>query len=264
MHLKYLSLLRKQKLAIMSVALMVHSVVVNAQSTAPANTHLIFKADYENRALDSGIPGIIAAKPVAADSMNVDCLKARSGTCSVASKVLPNADYVMAGAHRSESNTMHMAETLYSPGDVFLYRFSVMLAETWLEDSRDSIDSIWQFKRFGSKADMFVAVKGETIVWRITDKKQILLTSHLPRGIWLDFSFMVRWSADNDGVAELTILNAHDNSIRSFIYNGSNMWNSKPKNGYLVWGLYKPGRLKDPSFEGRSVHHDEIYVYRID
>lgn len=256
-------MVKMQKLAILGVALMMHLVVVNAQSTNPANADLVFKADYENRELNSGIPGIIAAKPLAADSIKVDCLKARSGTCSVASKVLPNIDYVKAGAHRSESNTMHMAETRYSPGDVFVYRFSVMLAETWQEDTRDSIDSIWQFKRFGSKADMFVAVKGKTIVWRITDKKQIQLTSHLPRGIWLDFSFKVRWSADNDGVAELTILNAHDDSISSFTYNGSNMWNPKPKNGYLVWGLYKPGRLNDPSFEGRSVHHDEIYAYRV-
>jgi hypothetical protein len=231
----------------------------------PQNATIIFKADYENTALNAGVRGISAAKPIAVDAMSIDCHTARAGRCSLLSKVAPAGSYVTADAFRSESDSMAMIAARYSTGDDFGYRFSLLVPLDWQTDSPQSIDIVWQFKRFSSRPDMFVAIKGDSLVLRVTEKQQIVLVSPLPRGEWVDFYFKVHWSSTDDGVVDLSIGDAGSSVARTFQYRGPNMWNAKPKAGYLKWGLYKPGKTDGSmAFAPRTVHHDEIEVYKLE
>jgi hypothetical protein len=228
-----------------------------------ADVPVVLHADYENGALDSGVNGIRAARATAPDSIVLDCGRARGGRCSISSTVAPTSDYVTSDAYRAESDSSHLQATLYSPGDVFVYRFSLMIAESWQIDRRDRIDIVWQFKRFGTHPDMFVAVKGDSLVWRITNRQQVVVDSPIPRGTWLDFRFYVRWSANEEGLSELLVRRASDGDVKKFKVTGPNMWDARRRGGYLKWGIYKPGTLGDTSFSKRTVNHDEIYVYRV-
>jgi hypothetical protein len=222
----------------------------------------VLRADYENRQVTSGVPGLVADGPPARDALEVDCSVARSGSCSLVSRIRMDDSYLSAGAHRSETSTSRVPETLYSPGDRFRYRFSVQLDKDWKEDGRDAIEMLWQFKRFATHPDMFVAVKGHTIVWRIADVRQITLLDNLPVGEWVDFDFTIRWSAGDDGKAELVV--TRNGQSRTFEHLGRNLRDAKPRGGYLKWGLYKPGQTKrETPFPPRSVHHDDILVERL-
>lgn len=223
---------------------------------------VVFRVDYENRQITSGVKDLAADGPKAADALNVDCAFARTGKCSLVTRVRMRDDYVSAGAHRSETSTSRIRESLYGPGEKFRYRFSLALDPSWRVDSRDSIESVWQFKRFESQPDMFVAVKGNTLVWRIADLKQITLLSELPLGEWLDFEFVVRWSDTDDGTAELTLKRGA--TTQSFRHDGRNLRDGRPDGGYVKWGLYKPGQLgRKTAFSPRIIHHDDIEIVRL-
>jgi hypothetical protein len=225
---------------------------------------LVFHADYENREKASDVATLTAEAPSANDALQVDCAVARAGRCSMLARLRMDRRYVSAGAHRSESSTMRMPETNYHPGDRFRYRFSLLVDDDWIADSRASIDAVWQFKHFSSAPDMFIAIKGETLVWRVLESKQITLTTGLPRGEWLDFDFTVYWSDGADGRAELSITHVNTRKRLNFLHEGPNMSKASRHGGYLKWGLYKPGQLqRSDVFPTRVVHHDEISVFRL-
>jgi len=238
---------------------------VGAQAQAPRDdASVIFRADYESRELTSKVPGLAPEGPEAPDAQQIDCTVARAGQCSIVTRLRMEPSYISAGAHRSETSTSRIPGTLYSPGDHFRYSFSLLIDAGWQADTRESIDSIWQFKRFQGHPDMFVSIKGDTLVWRITDAQQITLAKALPRGEWLDFVFDIHWSTGADGRAELTVTNARSGASQKFSYEGANMRDGKPKGGYVKWGIYKPGQLKrTDAFPLRVVHHDNIEIDRL-
>ena len=247
---------------IMWVVLFVTLLAGTSASAKEEPGQVVFRADYENRQVTSGVKGLAADSPKATDALNVDCALARTGKCSLVTRVRMRDDYVSAGAHRAETSTSRIPETLYGPGEKFRYRFSLALDPSWSVDSRDSIDSVWQFKRFESQPDMFVAVKGNTIVWRIADLKQITLIDGLPLGEWLDFEFVIRWSDTGDGTAELTMRRGA--TTQTFRHDGRNLRDARPDGGYVKWGLYKPGQLgRKNAFLPRIVHHDDIEIVRL-
>ncbi len=224
----------------------------------------VFRADYENRELTSGVAGLAADGPAAKDALEIDCSVGRTGKCSLQSRVRMRDDYISGGAFRAETSTSRIPGTLYSPGDRFRYRFSLLIDKGWQADTRDAIDMVWQFKRFSTHPDMFIAIKGETLVWRISDQKQITLAKALPRGEWVDFDFVVKWSIGDDGLAELTLTQTGSGKTDAFKYAGPNLRDAKPRGGYLKWGLYKPGqKQRQEPFPVGLVHHDDVEVDRL-
>jgi hypothetical protein len=221
--------------------------------------------DYESRTINSDVIGVEAAKPSAEDSIGVDCSISRRGRCSVRSKVALSDDYISFGAHRAESNTESIAMTRYSAGDHIRYGFSLYLSPDWEVDSRELVDIVWQFKRFGMSPDMFVGVKERDIVLRATRGKQALLVKNYPVGKWIDFRIDVFWSPEGDGRVSVAVrLPPAEDYIETATIFGENMGNARPKNAYLKWGLYKPGYKNSKASHPRIVFHDEIYIERLD
>lgn len=205
-----------------------------------------------------------AEKPKAADALQVDCTVARSGRCSMRSKVRLTKDYVSFDAHRAESDASKQKSTLYSAGERYLYQFSLRLAPQWTYDHRDAVDIVWQFKRTSSPPDMFVGVKGQHLVLRVGESTQLLLMDPVPRGQWIDVAIDVRWSPGADGLVSATAAPTGSRPGPKKEYTGKNMRDGREKAGYLKWGLYKPGQTgKADAGRESIVWHDDIRVERL-
>ena len=232
-----------------------------AARPAVASGQDVFSVDYENGAVDSDVPGLAAVKPRAQDAIGVSGLYAKNGQGSLRSKIMFSDDYVSDGAHRAESNTIKIKSSRYGEGDHFRYHFSVLLAPDWVADTRDSIDIIFQFKRFTGHPDMFVAVKGRDIVLRCLDQQRDLIKNYVP-GQWMDFDLDVRWSSGRDGSVEASARGS--GSGRTAALRGPNMPpEAAPRDAYLKWGLYKRDFAKSTVKNERVVYHDSIVVERI-
>lgn len=223
----------------------------------------IFCLDYEAGTLTSEVIGVAVVKPNAADAISVDCTLARSGQCSLRSTVSNTPDYISFGAHRAESNTQALRATRYSSGDAIRYAFSLYLPSDWETDSRDSIDIIWQFKRFGAYPDMFVAIKGTDIVLRLTGGKQKTLVKNYPTGQWIDFRIDVLWSYETGGKVVAAIRRPAEEEFKEIVkISGANMVDARPQSAYLKWGIYKPAYEHSVTSRPRIVFHDKIRVER--
>ena len=163
---------------------------------------LVLRVDYEGGTLASAGQGVVADGPSATDAFSVSDQKPRSGKFCLRTKVANSDDYVSYGAHRAETWTSRLAAYHHNEGDVFRYRFSFRLQEDWQFDTRDSVDIIWQFKRFDGGPDMFVGVKGHDIVLRCGSDGQWTLAENCKAGDWMDLCLIVRWSTGSDGFVE--------------------------------------------------------------
>lgn len=232
-------------------------------SHAQAASTPIFCLDYETGIPTSEIGGIVAVMPEAIDAISIDCTLARSGRCSLRSMVANSPDYISFGAHRAESNTEALEATRYSSGDAIRYEFSLYLPADWEVDSRDSVDIIWQFKRFGTYPDMFVGIKGQNIVLRLTGGKQEILVKNYSTGQWIDFRLDVLWSYQNGGQVIAATRQPQENEFKEIVkVNGANMGDNRPRSTYLKWGIYKPGYKYSTTTRPRIVFHDKICVER--
>lgn len=224
----------------------------------------VLSLGYERGSMLSRESGVGAEGPMAADALQVDCTVARTGRCSIRSKVRIDDPYISAGAHRSESNALTLKSALYSPGQQFSYAFSFRLAPDWVFDEASAMDIIWQFKRTSSQPDMFVAIKGRRLVLRITDKTSLTLADPVPRGEWLDMKFNIQWSPQPDGKVKIVTALANGSAPNSQVYDGANMRDARERRGYIKWGLYKPGQIGKSDHGRQSViWHDDIEVIRI-
>lgn len=241
----------------------VFALAAQANPPVPLSAQEIFTVGYEPTENLATLGATLTTKS-ATSALKVDCSVARSGKCSVKAFIEKTAASVSAGAYRAESDTMQLLETRYSPGDTLLYRFSLKLPTDWDIQPRSSIDIVWQFKRFDGPPDMFVAVKGHSLVLRVGANAQVTLLEPLPLGSWLDIDLKVRWSARADGQAMGSVQVAGSNLSKSFQYLGPTARNDKPQAAYLKWGLYKPGKTDGSmQFQPRAVWHDDIYVYKL-
>jgi len=232
-------------------------------SPAQATRTPIFCLDYETGTLTSEIGGVVAVMPDAVDAISIDCTLARSGQCSLRSMVANTPGYISFGAHRAESNTEALEATRYSSGDAIRYAFSLYLPPDWEVDSRDSVDIVWQFKRFGTYPDMFVAIKGADIVLRLTGGKQETLVKSYPTSQWIDFRIDVLWSSENGGKVIGAIRQPPEEEFKEIVrISGANMGDNRPRSGYLKWGIYKPGFEHSATSRPRIVFHDKICVER--
>lgn len=242
---------------ICALALLLGS-VASAFAVPPAPT---FALDYENASPNVAATMTTRPNPQA---LQVDCTVARTGRCSVRAEVAASADFISAGAYRAESDTMNVQTTRYSPGETLRYLFSALLPEDWPIAPTSAIDILWQFKRFDSKPDMFIAAKGDALVLRVGGKAQVLMMKPLPLGRWVDVSLEVHWSANEDGWIKGAVSTADGAVSKQFEYAGPTTWNDRPKAAYLKWGLYKPGKTDGSfSFPTRRVWHDEVRVEKV-
>ncbi len=230
-----------------------------SKSWAAASFHI----DYESGNI-SPQPGILAEKPKAADSINVDCGVARAGRCSLKT-VLRRADsYISYGKHRAETDTMHEDSLLYSDGDAYRYGFSFMVDKNWQYDDRESIDIIWQFKRFDSEPDMLIALKGHDLVLRVLKSDQFIIMKDFQAGKWIDILLTVNWSIGSKGTVTVHLREEGEKSYLTVAsFTGKNIFNTKPKFARPKWGLYKPAFEKSKSTNPRTIFHDEILIDKI-
>ncbi len=241
--------------------------VLAEKLTPPVAAMPVLSVDYESgQSQLSGQRGAVVL-PAARDAIRTDCTQARSGRCSLATHLLPQPDYRSQGAWRAESNAMESLPVRYGPGDHFLYRFSLKLADDWdlrlpAPGAPRPVDIVWQFKRFDGPPDMFVAVKAGALVLRIGASTQLtLLPAPLPPGRWIDLAFDVRWAADARGEVAVSA-RVQGQPARSLRHVGPNLRDARPQAGYLKWGLYLPDA--QPGFAPRTLWHDAIEVYRLD
>jgi Polysaccharide lyase len=248
----------------LSNALLLLTFCLASQVRAASTPMPIFCLDYETGTLTSEVMGVAVVKPQAVDAISIDCTLARSGQCSLRSTVSNTPDYISFGAHRAESDTQALRAMRYSSGDANRYAFSLYLPSDWEIDSRDSIDIIWQFKRFGTYPDMFVGIKGRDIVLRVTGGKQETLVKSYPTGQWIDFRIDVLWSSENGGKVIGAIRQPPEEEFKEIVrINGTNMGDIRPQSGYLKWGIYKPGYEHSTTSRQRIVFHDKICVERL-
>lgn len=219
-----------------------------------------FVLDYEGSQASADIQQRTTTRPNAS-ALQLDCTVARSGHCSLRATVSARSDSISAGAYRAESDTMNLRATHYSPGETLCYRFSFLLPQDWAIGPTSAIDILWQFKRFNSRPDMFVAAKGDALVLRVGANAQVLMMKPLPLAHWLDISMEVHWAADESGWVRGEITEAATGESWQFAYSGPTTWNDRAQAAYLKWGLYKPGKTDGSfNFPTRKVWHDEIRV----
>ena len=230
-------------------------------SHAQAASTPILCLDYETGTPTSEGGGVVAVMPEATDAISIDCTLARSGQCSLRSMIADTPDYISFGAHRAESNTEALEATRYSSGDAIRYEFSLYLPIDWEVDSRDSVDIVWQFKRFGTYPDMFVGIKGKDIVLRLTGGKQETLVKNYSAGQWIDFRLDVLWSYQSDGKVVASIRQPPEDEYKETVkVSGANMGDNRPRSTYLKWGIYKPGYKYSTTARPRIIFHDKICV----
>jgi hypothetical protein len=216
--------------------------------------------DFESDQL-SLVDGTKAYFPNASDAFEIVHNPVRNGKNSIKVKINNNDTYISAGAHRAEFATIQNKKTAYNEGDHFRYSFSFLLSENWEVDSRNSIDSIFQFKRVNFGPDMFIAIKGSDLVLRILNLRQEALIKNLKLGEWVDVCLDVVWSSANNGHIQGFVKYASENDyIRVFDIYGQNMINNGLNKTYLKWGLYKPGYSMSTSKLPRIIYFDDISI----
>jgi Polysaccharide lyase len=246
---------------VLSNTLLLLILCLASQVKATSTPTPLFCLDYETGTPTSEVTGVAVVTPNAVDAISIDCTLARSGQCSLRSTVSNTPDYISFGAHRAESDTQALRATRYSSGDAIRYAFSLYLPSDWEIDSRDSIDIIWQFKRFGTYPDMFVAIKGADIVLRLTGGKQETLVKNYSTGQWIDIRIDVLWSYETGGKVIAAIRQSAEEEFKEIArISGANMGDTRPRSGYLKWGIYKPGYEHSITSRPRIAFHDKICV----
>jgi hypothetical protein len=234
-----------------------------------SGSELILCVDYESGDLTTAGEGVLADLPAAHDAISISDDMPRRGRFCVRTKVANSDDFLSYGKHRAETTVMKKMAIRYSESEVFRYRFSLRLDKSWqiegkLPDDRDSVDIVWQFKRFEGGPDMFIGVKREEIVLRSQNGKQVTILGSYAPDEWMDFCVISRWSAGEDGFTEVFVKRPADREFRSAAsVRGPNMRDAEPKNAYLTWGIYKPGMSNSTATNARIVFHDDIIVEKM-
>lgn len=247
-------------------ALLIWSLLSGNESGASENCDtgraaLLVSINFETGTLDSGQLGIEPSFPKARDALELVQEPARAGNYALRVKIDKTTEYVSEGAYRAEYGTVSNRASRYNEGDLRIYKFSLFLPETWEKDDRASIDSVWQFKRFGQGPDMFLAIKGEDLVLRTLNLRQDVLVRNVNRGKWIDICLDVAWSATSGRVSGFSKYGDEADFGRAFSFEGPNMLDTGRDKSYLKWGLYKPGYAASVTTRPRIVFIDDIGVY---
>lgn len=243
-------------------------------------TSEVINLNYENGLTTSGVKDVWAGVDVSpsavftSDAIISTCTPSdvQGSFCAIRTKVICNENYYTGEAHRSESHSMNKPETLYSAQEFYRYDFSFKIDRTWIFDNTNSIDSIFQFKRFQTGPDGFFAIKGDALVYRHMSgdlARQIIMIAKIPKEEWFDVRAEVFWSAGGDGETKIFLKKKTESDYRWLeTIVGPNMSAATPKSAYLKWGIYKPGCLStttrpDPQNTATMVYHDNVRVARL-
>jgi hypothetical protein len=222
-------------------------------------SNLVLRVDYEGSTVDAVGQGVVADGPSAQDAFLISEKMPRSGRFCLRTKVANTHAYISYGAHRAETDTMRVMAIRYNEGDVFRYQFSFRLQEDWQFDTRDSIDIIWQFKRFDGAPDMFVAVKGQDIILRGGSNGQWMLAENCKSGEWMDICLICRWSTGPNGFVEAFAKRSKQTHFRKAAsFHGTNMRDAGTNSTYLKWGIYKPSMAATTTRKPHVIYHDDI------
>jgi len=205
-----------------------------------------------------------APKVLAEDAFVKDCTLYRIGKCSVKIKIKNSVDYFQDGNHRVEFRLMKNLDFQFGPGDLFKYSFSVYIPTEYENDVRDSVDIIWQFKNFNNAPNAFIGIKGDDIVLNYLNDGQITLYKNFPKGVWVDIKLEILWSYTGEGYFNTYIASTKDKSADfMFIKHIRNLRDSKPKNNYIKFGIYKPSYEKSISKKDRIIYLDSIKIEKL-
>jgi Polysaccharide lyase len=238
------------------------AVALVSPASAAVKPRLLLDVGYETGTLDSGIPNLQSTLASAPDAAVVSNLYARSGQYSIAHKVvLDDPTYVSAGAPRSESATDLISSSFYSSGLERRYEFSFLLADWQPWDGEATpVDIIWQFHRFGAAADMFVAVKRNSLVLRYDRTGQATLIGDIRPYVnqWIDMRIDVLWASTPNGWANVQArLPGQPDYAPVFASHFATLdptFTSSP-DGYLTWEAVPAGLLLG---RGGSGHPDRV------
>lgn len=235
----------------------------------------VMEATFEDGSINSGDPDIHEDAPMEGRIFTDDEI-ARNSKYSLVHK-LYRTDPDVAGKKRCESDNMKMMDARIKVGYEYFYGFSVYLPSTWEFDGDDA-DILFQFKGFQGKPFMTLQQKHEGLFLRINSnpdpdfdpdnddelvKSQHTITTNVELGIWHDFIFRVIWDFKTDGVGLLYVDYKKQDSQeyqRVVDIAKPNMYN---REGYLKWGIYKPGWNEHPEISNateRTVWHDNIRI----
>ncbi|MBB5132921.1 hypothetical protein HNP84_002642 [Thermocatellispora tengchongensis] len=258
----------------MSVAMAALTVVGLAPVNAHASAALRF--GYENGTKSSGQPKL-GFNECCQTSIQVDDLP-RTGRYAIRSH-LKYGDKMVAGGTRAESHTLDIKDTHFRSGETVYYGFSIYLASTWQNDSREDI--VFQWKPWRDKCETdkspsaFLSVQPSG-KWRLrvnsdgspcstadTVHKTSFDLAEVKPGQWHDFVFKFKWSHDSQGSIDGWYQTHKNPGWRKVVTaTGPNTFNDDATTqGYLKWGIYKPAWNTGPTeVESRTVFHDNITV----
>ena len=204
-------------------------------------------------------------------------LEALAGDFAVRS-LLTDSDPHVAGGPRSETQVVGDAASRYTAGEIVFYGFAVFLPPNWVDDGGNE-DIVFQWKNIadpgepGKSPDVFLAVKRDEFVLRITSDANAISTADSPlkeqiglvdgvdlkRGGWHEFMFHMKWSYRSDGAITALYRGPGDAAYANVgVHNGPNMHNDQLP-GYLKWGIYKPSwKSGTTATKQRIVYHDNI------
>ncbi|GAA4928562.1 hypothetical protein HD597_004435 [Nonomuraea thailandensis] len=253
--------------------------VLAAVSLWPGSAHASAAAlrfGYESGTRTSGHAelGVNACCP---HSIQVDDLP-RTGKYAIRSH-LKYGDAAVAGGTRAESHTMDIESSHFRTGKTVYYGFSIYLASSWQNDSREDILFQWKPWRDKCEADKapsaFLSVQPSG-KWRLrvnsdgnacstpeSVRKVSFDLAEVKPGQWHDFVFRFRWSHDSKGGIDGWHQTHKSPGWRKVVTaTGPNTFNDDATTqGYLKWGVYKPAWNTGPTdVESRTVFHDNIAV----
>lgn len=243
-------------------------------------------ADYENGALDSGIPNIGFGK-CCSYSIKTAAF-GRDSAVSIQHELRQGDPEVKRGM-RSESDAIDVAPARFGAGDSRYYAFSVYLPSTWGDDNSTE-DILFQWHNTPNTAvepceqsktpSAFLAVHPGSAPayvseWRLrlngdanactTTAPSSIVSTHLGLGApalgqWTDFVFKFDWAYDASGRVEVWQRTSQNPTWIHSAKDAPNTYNDKHDSGYLKWGVYKPGWNGGATSEvdKRAVFHDNI------
>ena len=235
----------------------------------------VMEATFEDGSNNSGDPDINEDAPTEGRIFTSDEI-ARNSKYSLVHKLYVT-DPDVAGSKRCESDNMKMMDARTKVGYEYFYGFSIYLPSTWEFDG-DNADILVQWKGFGGQPFISLQQKHDGLYIRTNSnpdpdfnpensddliKLQYPITKNVELGRWHDFIFRVIWDFKTDGVGLLYVdYKMEDSNEYKRVVDVAepNMYN---QDGYLKWGIYKPGWKAHPELTNvtmRMVWHDNIRI----
>lgn len=228
---------------------------------------VLLNVNYENGALDSGIPGVNATNATAADAVYI-VQPGATGNYAIAHKVIyGDPGYYSNDNWRSESAADQFKAARFWPGDERRYEFSVLLKDwtPWKAGDPTNETNVFQLKISGG-AGVPLQVRTQRNAMRLrfavdNNVPPVDIISDVKPYInqWIHFRIDVKWADTATGYMK-TYMKLPNQSNYVLVDDKTNYttYNNGPvggDHGYIKWGVY----VTPPDIT-RIVYHDDIKV----